>query len=286
MVNKNTFLTAKPILYLLLLQLTAFAASGCAAKAPIKITDSIKVENRLMQSEQINIEKPRDYFTIGERLVYEIRWLGAVVGEVVSTVKGIEDINGHAAYVVELTAKTNDFCSKIYRIDDKYVSYIDREKLITLKHIAKRSEGRYRKDAVTVFDQFNHKAYFENHTDNTKKVFDIPENVQDTLSAVYYFRTADIKIGDKIYYKVVNNEEPYDFFALVKNKVFVATEKGKNYETFYVEPYASLKGQRYKKGKASGYVSTDDLRIPVLGVIKAPLFTKLIVSLSRIDRAN
>ena len=50
-----------------------------------------------------------------------------------------------------------------------------------------------------------------------------------------------------------------------------------------MQPYVELKGEDIRKGRASGYFSFDDKRIPLLNVVKAPVFTKVTVYLVDID---
>jgi hypothetical protein len=235
-------------------------------------------------AEEMLIEKPLRRLSVGEELTFNVAWLGINVGTCVASVKGIETAGGREAYVVELTAKTNDILSKIYPIDDRYTSYIDKEKFVTLKHAVHRREGRYKKDAVTIFDYKNNKAYFSNSLDGSKKVFNIPGYCQDSLSAAYYFRILDVKLGEKIEYKVVNNEQVYDIIGVIKNTARLKI-RGKTYEAFYVEPYAKLKGQRVRKGRAGCWFSCDSGRLPVYGMVKAPLFTKVTAALLE-SRAN
>jgi hypothetical protein len=244
--------------------MAALFLSACALSKTVVAGNAADVEDR-------QIAAP---FSVGEELVYDLAWIGIKVGTVVTRVKGIEVINGRDAYVVELNAKTNAFCSNIYPVDDTFTTYIDKEKFVSLKHVVRRSEGRYRKNAVTVFDYGSNKAYFHNFLDGSRKTFDIPGYVQDTLSAAYYFRVLDLKPGLEVAYKVVNNEQVYDLFGIIGKKEFIRLG-GTTYETFHVEPYAKLKGDRVEKGKANGYFSCDRLRIPVYGTVKAPLFTKV-----------
>lgn len=225
-------------------------------------------------ADEIVIEKARGRLTIGEELTFNVSWLGVNVGTCVSTVKGIEKVGDREAYVVELTARTNKVLSKIYPIDDTFTSYIDKEKFVTLKHAVRRREGRYRKDAITIFDYNVNKAFFANSLDHSKKTFDIPGYCQDSLSAAYYFRTLNVSVGQKIEYKVVNNEQLYDIIGLVKNTAYIRL-KGAAYPAFYVEPYAKLKGQKVRKGRAGCWFSCDPARLPVYGIVKAPLFTKV-----------
>ena len=235
-------------------------------------------------AEEIRIEKSLHRLIVGEELTFNVAWLGVNVGTCVARVKGTETVGGREAYVVELTARTNDILSKLYPIDDKYTSYIDKEKFVTLKHVVRRREGRYKKDAVTIFDYTANKAYFSNSLDGSKKTFDIPGYCQDSLSAAYYFRMLDVKAGDKIEYKVVNNEQVYDIIGVIKNKAYVKV-RDKTYEAFYVEPYAKLKGVKVRKGRAGCYFSCSPARMPVYGIVKAPLFTKVTAALVE-SRAN
>ena len=64
-----------------------------------------------------------------ERLTYNVKWLGLPVGNIWASIKGIEKIRGRDAYVLEVVVKTNRFCSAIYKIEDRYVSYLDAEYL-------------------------------------------------------------------------------------------------------------------------------------------------------------
>ena len=254
--------------------LLALASAGCASSKTAVVRSSVVTADRKVFAKDIAIEKAAAPFKVGEELTYEVAWMGIPVGTVVARIKGVERLDGREAYVVELDARTNAFCSKIYPVDDTYISYIDKERYVSLKHVVRRREARYKKDAVTVFDYSTKKAYFHNLCDGSRKTFDIPGDVQDSLSAAYYFRTIDANVGQKVGYAVVNNEEVYNLFGLIEKKAFIKLGNV-TYETFYVEPYAVLKGERVKKGNASGYFSCDHLRIPVYGMVKAPLFTKI-----------
>jgi hypothetical protein len=214
-------------------------------------------------------------------LDYEVKWVGIPVGNIKASIKGIKKINDRDAYELEVVVKTNDFCSGIYKIDDRFVSYVDVENLCTLRHEVYRREGRFKKDAVTDFDQQNHKAHFKNFLDKSEKHFDIPAKVQDTLSACYYFRMLPIKIGDRIEYNVCNNESNYELFGLIKETQFIRIPKMGRVESFYIQPYAKLKGEQVKKGRVSGYFGCDKRRIPMLAVVKGPIFTEVVAYLSK-----
>jgi len=235
------------------------------------------------KQKEIIIEEPSAKLPEYERLTYKIRWLGIPVGTITASIKGIKKINGRDAYVLEVTAKTNDFCSAIYKVDDRFVSFMDVEHNYTLRHEVYRREGRYKKDAVTDFDQVNQKAHFENFLDKSKKDFDIPEGIQDTLSACYYFRLLPIELNKRIEYDVCNNESNYKLFGVADSKEYIRLPRIGKRAGFHIQPYAKLKGKKVKKGRVSGYFSTDSKRIPLLAVVKAPMFTEVKASLEKIE---
>ena len=263
-----------------------FLLSGCATDYSLRTTSVLKPETgQRAHSKEIQIETPPKKLTPGEKLTYQVRWLGIQVGTIVASIAPeLEQVDGRSAYKVKVTVQTNDFCSAIYKIEDEFVSYIDAETMTTLRHKVHRREGRYKKDAITDFDQQKHIANFENFLDKSKKTFKIAESTQDTLSACYYFRTLRLKLGDRIKYFVVNNEQNYELFGVIEDKKFINIKGLGNYESFFIQPYAKvIGGEKVRKGRVSGYFSSDKKRLPILAIVQAPLFTKVTVTLSNIE---
>lgn len=274
-----------PVILLFICGISLFLA-GCATNYIAKTTNVIKTEKgEKLYSQQIEIKAPPAKLSLGEKLTYKVRWLGIEAGTIVASIDPeLKQINGRLTYKVQVIVKTSDFVSAIYKIDDRFTSYIDAEVLTTLRHEVNRSEGRFRKNALTDFDQENHTAHFKNFLDNSEKTFKIPENAQDTLSACYYFRILNIKLGDRIKYSVVNNEQNYELFGVIEDKKFIRIKEMGNFESFFIQPYAKiLGGEQVKKGRVSGYFSCDEKRIPILAIVEAPLFTKVTATLSKIE---
>jgi hypothetical protein len=210
-----------------------------------------------------------------ERFVFEVKWLGVGVGRITASINGIKNINGRDAYELEAVVRTNGFCSAIYPINDRYVSYMDTENFCTLRHEVYRREGRYRKDAVTDFDQAARKAYFRNFLDGSKKTVDIPAGVQDALGAAYYFRLISVEISRPVEFSVYNNEKVYELFGVADRKKFIKISRLGTRPGFHIQPYARLEGRIVNKGSVSGYFSTDESRVPLIVRVRAPLFTEV-----------
>ena len=256
--------------------------SGCAANRSLlkhpeileQIQDAVELASIIPFK-----ELPRH-----EKLTYNVKWLGIPVGTLTSSIKGTEKIGSKEVYVLEAIFKTNGFCSKIFPVNDRYVSYVEKEGLRTLRHEVYRREGKYKKDAITVFDHDKGKAYFRNLLDKSEKVFDIPEGVHDFLSAYYFFRSLPLKVGDKIRYTVSTNEKNYQVVVMVKSHAALTLGALGKKKALLIQPYVMLQGKELKEGAARGYYDTQGSR-PLLGaIITAPLFTKITAFLSKEDR--
>ena len=214
-------------------------------------------------------------FRIGEYYKYRIDWLGVPVGFVTFEIEGEAIIEKKAVYIVTLTAETNKFASKIYNIRDTYTSYIDKDQLVPVRYDVNRSEGNYRKKAMTLFDHKNGKAYFENYLDGSKKSYSIPEGVLDPISAILKAKTFEMVVGDCHMIDVANNESVYKIYTHIPRKDHLLIKDMGEYEAFFVSPYAILNGVKVKKGTVSGYISSDAERKLLYAEVQAPLFTKL-----------
>jgi len=242
-------------------------------------------QNAPILAKDIRIVSPKKSLVAGEKLTYNISWLRVPVGQIVSHIKKITEINGREAYLIELTVKTNTFCSAIYKIDDKFVTYLDTETILPLRHELRRAEGRHRKRYIVEYDHKNNKATYHNLIENWTRVSDIPDGAQDPLSAIYWFRTKDVKLGMPIDFYVNLNEKNYNVLGTIEEKTIVEVPNIGVFDAFWSRPVAKLNGKVEKKGKAQGYFSADESRIPLLGVVDVwvRLIGRVAVTLGKIE---
>jgi hypothetical protein len=257
-----------------------FICQNCYASQNFKPAN-IKLAEQ--SAEHIIIDPAQSALPEYERLTYSVRWLGIPVGTITASINGIKEVNGRNAYELEVIVKTNAFCSAIYKIDDRFVSYMDTENFYTLRHEVYRREGRYKKDAITNFDHSAKKAYFKHIEDDSYEAIDIPYGVQDTLSACYYFRMISVEINSSIKYAVYNNEKIYQLFGNIESKDYIRLPRLGRKAAFYIQPYAQLEGEQVKKGRVKGYFSADSKRLPLSAVVQAPMLTEVMASLDSIE---
>lgn len=243
--------------------LTGF--SGCGGRL------SVPSEKFLPQVVAAVADAPaRQAFPEHERLIYRVKWLGITAGELIAEIKGKVDWKGRSCYLIEVTGRTVGFVSTFYKVDDLYRSYLDAEHFYSLRFEERRQEGHYRKDAVTDFDHDKGKAYFRNAVDNSEKTFDIPSGVQDSVSAAYMGRLLPLTPGKVFTYKVSNSEKVYDLYVSVTRR-----SRQDQRSVLHLVPFARINGDEFREGRASGYVTDDERRIPLEVVIKAPVFTSV-----------
>jgi hypothetical protein len=218
--------------------------------------------------------------TVGEHHNYHIKWLGMNVGRLDVVVREETVLEGRPVYVIEMTGGTNRFCSMIYRINDRFVSYVDKERLVSLKLEVSRREGFYKKDAVTIYDHEKGKAYFHNSLANSSKEYAIPADVQDIISVFFRLRHDTVTLHQQLLYNVDFSETIYSAFGTPEALGNFEIEKGKLIPAFSTNPRAKVGDRELKNGSVSALFSADEYKIPLQITLKAPLFTQLTMTIT------
>ncbi len=269
----------RKVQYIVAVCFLGFFLYGCAGTGVVK---SIKAAHDVSIDSLEKQMYTKPSFEIGKRFIYTIAWNGIPVGRVIAEVTGPEKYKTYDCFVAKVVTESNEFLSKIYRVEDTYISYIDTGNITSRRYEADRKEGTYRKHVVVEYDFDKKEATYTNFTDGSVKTCSIKENVQDPLSAMFYFMTLPVKLGDEINITVNLNEKNYDVFAKIESVDLVKGKFFGELAAFKVRPYALYKGERYKKGNAWIYVSADDKRLPLYGVVSIP-FGKVTATLVQIE---
>lgn len=240
---------------------------GCAKTGTVKKIDRSDNISEAAAQEEISRRIP---FHVNKRFVYLIAWNGIPVGSVTAESGDVIEYRGREVYVVTIVTASNKFLSRIYRVEDTYISYIDTETMSSMRYEANREEGSYRKKIIVEYDFDKMEAIYYSLLDGSVKRCDIKENVQDPVSAMCYFMTLPLKVGDRISYVVNLNEKNYDLYGEVKDIEVVKLPEMGNFPAFRIVPSASLKGKEYRRGRGWMYFSADDSRYPLYGVVRIP----------------
>ena len=216
------------------------------------------------------IEDPRKSLEVGERLVFEVFWMGVPVGEGTLEVKEKVRVHGRPAFHLVAVARTNDFLSKIYPVYDEVHSYLDAERFYSLEFRKNVREGRYRADERIIFDHGKKKGFYESFRNHGKKEIELVPGAQDLLSAFYWFRLQPVTVGKSVKAVVSSDEKNWDLELEVQGWETKELRGGEIIPTFVVEPKTRLKGILYRRGRAWVNFSCDSARRPIWITLKTP----------------
>ena len=201
-------------------------------------------------------------FQDGEKLTFRVYynlnfvWINA--GNVVFTTN-LEDMNGHKVYHITGSGKTSKSYEWVYKVKDKYETYIDKETMLPDRFVRNVNEGGFK---INQDVTFNHK---KGEAVSDKKKYTIPKCTQDVLSAIYYARNIDYnkyKPGDKIPFSMFLDDKVYSLYIKYVGKEKVTTKMG-TFNAIKIVPLL-IEGTIFKGGeKMTVWVSDDENHLPL-----------------------
>jgi hypothetical protein len=207
-------------------------------------------------------------FTVGEKVSFTVYY--AVAGIYVnagtaSFSSTLETLNNRPVYHITGEGKTNSSYDWIYKVRDKYETYIDTATMQPLKFVRNVNEGGYKKYQNITFNKTTNTAVA------TDGVFKVPACVQDVVSSMYYARNIDfskLQPGDRIPFSMFLDNEVFNMYIRYVGKETIKTKYGK-FRAIKIKPLL-LKGQIFEGGENMNVWITDDAnRIPVR--VESPL---------------
>jgi len=203
-------------------------------------------------------------FKPGERLTYDVTWMGVLGGEGVLSVGGEIDYNGHQVYVLKSVARSIGFVRKLYKVDDHTKSFFDVNKLVSHRVEINISEGNYRKKKIIEFDQQKGVAsYFIN--DKEPEIFEIDQKSQDSFSSLYAIRAlgAKLTVGNPLFIPVFEDKKKYTLKVNVARRERLSLPQGL-VDTVVLEPQLKTEGIFLRKGKMTIWLTDDESLTPVV----------------------
>ncbi|HEX2535375.1 MAG TPA: DUF3108 domain-containing protein [Chitinophagaceae bacterium] len=215
----------------------------------------------------------------GEQITYTVFYnvAGIYVNAGTATFTNtVERLNNRPVFHIVGDGKTNSSYDWIFKVRDRYESFIDTATMQPLKFIRNVSEGGYKKyESIT----FNTTA---NTAITNSGVYKVPGCVQDVLSSVYYARNIDwsrYKAGDRIPFSMFLDNEVYNMYIRYLGKEEVKTKYGK-FRAIKFKPLL-IKGTIFEGGeKMTVWVTDDANHIPVR--IESPI----VVGTVKVDMMN
>jgi len=170
-----------------------------------------------------------------------------------------EKLNARPVYHVVGLGTSNPSYDWIFKVRDRYETYIDTATLKPYKFVRHVEEGGFRKDELVLFNHAENKAV------STKGTFPIADCMQDVLSSIYYARNINFskyKVGEKIPFKMFLDDEVHNIYIRYMGKEVIKTRYGK-FRAIKFKPML-ISGTIFEGGELmSVWVSDDDNHVPL-----------------------
>jgi len=195
-------------------------------------------------------------FGVGEKLLFDINYGFINAGEAQMSVLEIVDWEGRPCYYIQTQAHSNSFFNSIFPVNDTVETIMDAVGLVSWHFDRRLHEGSYNATRIYTFDQINHRAFYEGDTT------EIPPFTQDVLSAFYYVRTVDLKIGSVVTIQNFSRGVVAPFEVKVLRKETIKVPAGE-FDCIVIEPMLKAAGIFKHEGRMTVWLTDDRLRMPV-----------------------
>jgi hypothetical protein len=194
-------------------------------------------------------------FSVGEELVFHAKFGVLPAGTARMRVEGIDTVRGRIAYHVTFAV---DGGIPLFRVHDRYESWIDVATLYSLRHRQQISEGRYSRK--TTYEIMPERGVYRK---NDEPPVPTVANPLDDGSFIYAVRAAGIRAGetrrDDRYFMPDRN--PVVLTGVREDTVTVGAG---TFATTVVRPTIKTGGIFSENGEAQVWFTNDERRLPVL----------------------
>jgi hypothetical protein len=131
-------------------------------------------------------------------------------------------------------------------------------------------EGHYRADEIVTFNYTTGMATYRSLLNHSTKDIAISPNVQDLISALYWFRAQPMRPDTSIPARLYSDEKVYETNIQLGRVLPLELLKRGTFSCVMAEPHASFKGLLVKRGRLWAYLTADAYRLPLLVKVTTP----------------
>jgi hypothetical protein len=198
-------------------------------------------------------------FKQGEKLTFDVNYGFVTAGIATMHVQSIKRISARNVYHIAFEVNTVPSFDWIYKVRDRYETYLDVEGLFPWRFEQHIREGSFSRDFSAFFDHRRKIAK------TSKGEYEIPLYVNDILSAFYIARTYDystMKINEVIKMQNFYKDKVHDLDVKYLGKERITVPAG-TFDCLIVEPLVREGGLFKSEGNIVIWLADDDLKIPV-----------------------
>ncbi|MCB0730941.1 MAG: DUF3108 domain-containing protein [Ignavibacteriae bacterium] len=198
-------------------------------------------------------------FNVGEKLTFDVKYGFVTAGVAVMEIPKIRSIAKRETYHITFNVNTVSSFDPFFKVRDRYETFLDTEGLFPWRFEQHIREGSYSRDFSAFFDQRKNVAKTKNGS------YDIPDNVNDIVSAFYLARTFNydsLKVGDSFHLENFYKDKVYPLDVVYRGKETVTVEAG-TFNCVMVEPLVVEGGLFKSEGSIIIWLTDDEVKMPV-----------------------
>jgi hypothetical protein len=230
----------------------------------------------------------KDPFRPGENVDLAITYLRMTAGHLNVKVLPFVEVNGAKAYHLQVTAKSNDFFSHFYGVDDVADTYLNFESMLPYNLETRVRESKQLKDIRSFIDHDKLKAdYWEKkvtkqHGEENKKLqWDILPYTQNVISAAYYMRIFTYTPGKTLQFRVTDEGKNIVAKIHILRKEKLSTPFG-TLDTVVARPEFQVDGIFKPVGEILFWVTDDDRKF-IVRIESAIKIGTIVAKVTKID---
>ncbi|MFC1852860.1 DUF3108 domain-containing protein [candidate division CSSED10-310 bacterium] len=203
-------------------------------------------------------------FSPGEMLKYEVSWMGIIAGKSQMVVGESEKLRDVDVWPLRSSAETSGLVKKLYKIDNKTVSFLDPTFCYPVRfEVDQYTGGRKEKIELNFFQKKRliewSRSYKGKQSSGTS---DITRGVQDSLSSIYYLRNQDLQVGHEIKIPIFASRKKWMLQADIVQTEKIVVPAG-TFQTLKVKPIMLPESEGKPKGTMTLWLTNDARHIPV-----------------------
>ncbi|ACC98456.1 hypothetical protein Emin_0901 [Elusimicrobium minutum Pei191] len=200
-----------------------------------------------------------------EKMKFGVHYGFVRAGTAHISTKGVVETDFGPAYVIETLANSAKVIDSVFKVRDINYSWIEVNGNSSFGYSQSLREGRYVRDEWITFDAKNKifSGVMKKKGDPKFIKGELPGEVHDMLSSLYFVRAQDFSKGKDFIFDVANREKVYPLVVKFVKKETVKVPAGK-FNCIVVEPQFRGEGIFIQQGKSlKVWITDDERRIPV-----------------------
>ncbi len=198
-------------------------------------------------------------FSVGERLTFDVKYGFVTAGVAVMEIPSIKKIAKRDVYHVRFNVNSVESFDPFFKVRDRYETYLDVKGLFPWRFEQHIREGSFSRDFSAFFDQR------KNSAKTSKGTYEIPDYVNDIVSAFYLARTFDfesLKVGESFHLENFFKDKVYPLDVVYRGKEKVKVDAG-TFNCIMIEPLVVEGGLFKNEGNIIVWLTDDEVKMPV-----------------------